>query len=255
MNVSKTAISIAVSTLMVSGAAWADSYDADVLSDNETYVDASTTNSATESFNTDTSLLSNNTDNSMTDNSNTQTTDADFELTSTNTDNSITDSGNTQTTDTDVDLLSNNTDNSTTDNSNVETTDTDVDLLSNNTDNSTTDNSNVESTDTDVDLLSNNTDNSAQWNNSANTFSNDESYELTIDSDIVVASSSLSGTVSGVGVEYDGGGFFSAGVSVNNMNTLDGMNSAAGIVTVSQNSGANSLTQQAVTTNASLFTD
>ncbi len=52
MNVRKTAISIAVGTFMISGAAWADTYDADVLSDNETYVDASTTNSATESFNT-----------------------------------------------------------------------------------------------------------------------------------------------------------------------------------------------------------
>jgi len=217
MNVRKTAISIAVGTFMISGAAWADTYDADLLSDNETYVDASTANTATDSFNTDTDLLSNNTDNSVTATDSSTTTDAD------------------------VDLLSNNTDSSTTDNST--STDADVDLLSNNTDNSVDNSGNSTST------------NTATWTNSANTLSNSESYELDIDSEIVVANASLQGSITNVGVEYDGGGFLSSGVSVNNMNTMDGMNTAAGIITVSQNSGSNSLTQQSVTTNASLFTE
>lgn len=215
MNVRKTAISIAVGTFMISGAAWADTYEADLLSDNETYVDASTANTATDSFNTETDLLSNNTDSSTTDSS--------------------------TTTDADVDLLSNNTDSSTTDSST--NTDADVDLLSNNTDESVNNSGNSTST------------NTATWTNSANTLSNSESYELDIDSEIVVANASLQGTITSVGVEYDGGGFLSSGVSVNNMNTMDGMNNAAGIITVSQNSGANSLTQQSVTTNASLFTE
>ncbi len=164
------------------------------------------------------------------------------------------DASDTTTTTTNTDLSDNNSFNDT----NSNNSSTDVDLLSNNDTETNTLTSN--DNDTDVDLLSNNTDNSvnnsgnssnsASWSDSSST----QTYELNIDSEVVVANASLSGNVSGVGVSY-GGGFVSAGVSVNNMNSLDGMSGAAGIVTVSQNSGANSLTQQAVTTNASLFTD
>ncbi|CAM3267921.1 MULTISPECIES: hypothetical protein [Vibrio] len=202
MNICKTGIAIAVSSLMASGSAWALVDNNDVLSNNTTYVDASDTTTTT----TNTDLSDNNSFND------------------TNSNNSSTD----------VDLLSNNDTETNTLTSNDN--DTDVDLLSNNTDNSVNN--------------SGNSSNSASWTDN----SSSQSYELSIDSEVVVANASLSGNVSGVGVSY-GGGFVSAGVSVNNMNSLDGMSGAAGIVTVSQNSGANSLTQQAVTTNASLFTD
>ncbi len=202
MNVRKTGIAIAVSALMASGVAWADSNDAfgsdDVASHNQ--------------------LLSDNTTTVLTDASSTSDTDT---YTTTTSDTDLLSNNDTET-----NLLSNN--------------ETDTDLLSNNTDNSVND--------------SGNTSNSAQWADNSNTYNTDNSMDLDLDADIIVTTSVLDGSVSGVGVNY-GGGFVSAGVSVSNMNSLDGMSGAAGIVTVSQNSGANSLTQQAVTTNASLFAD
>ncbi|MFH4247308.1 hypothetical protein WAI89_21380, partial [Acinetobacter baumannii] len=70
---------------------------------------------------------------------------------------------------------------------------------------------------------------------------------------MVVASSSLMGGVTGASVIYATNADDTR-VRVENMNTLGGLGGAAGITTVGQNAGSNSLVQQSVTTNASVFT-
>ena len=70
---------------------------------------------------------------------------------------------------------------------------------------------------------------------------------------MVVANSEVMGQVHSASVTYDAGEK-DAKVKVENVNNLGGLDSAAGITTVAQNAGANSLIQQSVATNASVFT-
>ncbi len=71
---------------------------------------------------------------------------------------------------------------------------------------------------------------------------------------MVVASSNLMGQVYSTSVNYDSSDEDNV-LRVENVNNLGGFNNAAGITTVAQNAGANSLVQQSVATNASLFTE
>ncbi|GAA5646960.1 hypothetical protein [Vibrio proteolyticus] len=102
-------------------------------------------------------------------------------------------------------------------------------------------------------------------------WSNKQSLEISVDMDTVVAQNDLSGEVSDTSVSYgatsspaqsrgrghghDNSEECCGGLTVNHSNSLGGFNSAAGISTVAQNAGNNSLIQQAVSTNASVFTD
>ncbi|ELL9330602.1 hypothetical protein [Vibrio fluvialis] len=221
MNVRKSGMAIAIAALMTSGLAWADtSNDAfgsdDVASHNDLFSDNTAIN--TTNTTTNTAVATDLSDNGSYNDTN---------------------SNNAQ-------LLSNNTDNSVDDSGNMDD--------SYNTDNSVDDSGNMLTYTDDSFNTTNTTSNSAQWNNSANMYNHEESYEISIEADTVVASASLTGSVGGVGVNYTGG-FLASDVDVRNVNSLSGMNGVAGITTVSQNSGANSLTQQAVSTNASVFTN
>lgn len=245
MNLQKTGIAVAMSALFVSGIAWADNNNSDdflshntdssnnwddsanTVTQTQTVYDNDTDNSVANSGNT-ANLASGNTmtDNSVDDSGNTATyTEANSEI-----DNSVDDSGNT------ANIASGNTltDNSVDDSGNTAT------VASGNTNSSTNGSYNDGS------------DNSNTWNNSANTYTT--TYEIDLDSDTVVASSTLSGNVTGVAVVYGAGGN-QGRVTVDNINRMDGFGSAAGIVTVAQNAGSNSLIQQSVSTNASVFTD
>lgn len=218
------------------------------LSDNGSFNDTNSHNSASDTdllSNNDTDLLSNNTDNSVNDSGNSKNvvaTDDSFNSKSVDMDIDKTeDSYNTKTSSLDVDKTedSYNTKNvmATDDSFNTKNVDIDKTDDSYNTQNSIDD--------------SYNTTNNAEWK----MYSSTESHFINIDTDTVVATSSLSGSIGGVGVTYGAGGFLGNDVAVHNMNMMSGMNGAAGITTVSQNTGANSLTQQAVTTNASVFTN
>lgn len=223
MNVRKSGMAIAIAALMTSGLAWADtSNDAfgsdDVASHNDLFSDNTAINTTNTTTTTNTAVATDLSDNGSYNDTN---------------------SNNAQ-------LLSNNTDNSVDDSGNMDD--------SYNTDNSVDDSGNMLTYTDDSFNTTNTTSNSAQWNNSANMYNHEESYEISIEADTVVASASLTGSVGGVGVNYTGG-FLASDVDVRNVNSLSGMNGVAGITTVSQNSGANSLTQQAVSTNASVFTN
>ncbi|NAW59012.1 hypothetical protein [Vibrio sp. V36_P2S2PM302] len=101
-------------------------------------------------------------------------------------------------------------------------------------------------------------------------WSNSQSLDIRLDMDTVVAQNDLSGEVSNTSVSYGASSSpsqsFGRGhgrddeaccgsLTVNHSNSLGGFNGAAGINTVAQNAGNNSLVQQAVSTNASVFTD
>ncbi|MDF4588430.1 dentin sialophosphoprotein, partial [Vibrio parahaemolyticus] len=95
-------------------------------------------------------------------------------------------------------------------------------------------------------------DNSNYQSDSSST--NVDSFnQVHMDTDMVVASSSLMGGVTGASVIYATNADDTR-VRVENINTLGGLGGAAGITTVGQNAGSNSLVQQSVTTNASVFT-
>lgn len=265
MNLQKTGIAVAMSALFVSGIAWADNNNSDdflshntdssnnwddsanTVTQTQTVYDNDTDNSVANSGNT-ANLASGNTmtDNSVDDSGNTAT----YTEANTDTDNSVANSGNT------ANLASGNTmtDNSVDDSGNTATyTEANTDI-----DNSVDDSGNTATVASGNTNSSTNgsyndgSDNSNTWNNSANTYTN--TYEIDLDSDTVVASSTLGGSVSGVSVVYGAGGN-KGRVSVDNINRMDGFGSAAGIVTVAQNAGSNSLIQQSVSTNASVFTD
>eukprot|EP00050_Salpingoeca_kvevrii_P008968 m.306164 g.306164 ORF g.306164 m.306164 type:complete len:72 (+) comp18618_c0_seq1:546-761(+) len=69
---------------------------------------------------------------------------------------------------------------------------------------------------------------------------------------MVVASSTLNGTAAGLVIYTNTDD--DAEIEVENFNSIDGMSGVAGIITVGQVAGANSLVQQSVVTNANLFT-
>ncbi|MGF1697842.1 hypothetical protein L4D20_06010 [Vibrio kyushuensis] len=229
MNLSKTGLAIAISVLLASGGVFADSNDSngsdDILSGNN---------------------LNSNQNNSVNDSGNGNLDDSGNTLTAT--DNSTNDSGNLDVEDSGNTLTA--TDNSTNDSGNLDVEDSGNTLTA--TDNSTNDSGNVD--DSGNVLTNTENDNDSTWNNSNNRLSNNESYEITIESDTVIANATTLGSVAGATVVYGAGGNHGQ-VSVDNMNTMNGFGSAAGITTVAQNSGGNSLVQQSVAVNASVFTD
>ncbi|GEA62608.1 hypothetical protein [Vibrio comitans] len=96
--------------------------------------------------------------------------------------------------------------------------------------------------------------------------SNNRTYELDIDATFVVATSELNGEVDENEVEIgsSGAGYdrgrkgpsrpsASGAVNLRAVNSVDGMRNVAGITSVAQNAGANSLVQQSVNTNASII--
>jgi len=125
--------------------------------------------------------------------------------------------------------------------------------------------------------VGNGDDNNKEWNHSANntatnTMTNsqniiDASHNLSFEVDMVLAKSDLDGHITHTNVEYGEsaksgyhprGGCNTcagAGVEVNNTNTMTGFNNAAGITTVGQSAGANSMVQQSVVTNATVQTN
>ncbi|WP_261815321.1 hypothetical protein [Vibrio gallicus] len=98
-------------------------------------------------------------------------------------------------------------------------------------------------------------------------FNHDSRHETTFDLDVeanfVVANSELNGEVDDNDIDLGSAGqgykrgqkSSGAGMGLSASNTLNGMDNVSGITTVAQNSGANSLVQQSVNTNASLHTD
>ncbi|MGR5471141.1 dentin sialophosphoprotein, partial [Vibrio astriarenae] len=79
-----------------------------------------------------------------------------------------------------------------------------------------------------------------------------DSYNtLQMDSDTVVATSEVMGSVSSTSVNYSTMEKDST-VRVDNVNNLGGMDGASGITTVAQSAGGNALIQQSVATNASV---
>ncbi len=213
MSIRKTGIAIAVGALLMSGSVWADN-------------DSSNDAFGSDDLASHNDVLSDNETNLLSDNTTTTiVTDA-----SDNSDMSTNDSNN------DVDLLSNN--------------DTETNLLSGNE----TETNLLSGNETETNLLSGN-ETTTSW--TSNSWSSMEyTTEIDIDSDIVIASSDLEGTVTGNNVFYGSGGgfgFVNPGGPVSNSNSISGMDGAAGITTVAQISGPNSLVQQSVNTNASLF--
>ncbi|MEH0740129.1 hypothetical protein H4F05_01295 [Vibrio cholerae] len=237
MNLQKTGIAVAMSALFVSGIAWADNNNSDDFLSHNTDSSNNWDDSANTVTQTET-VYDNDTDNSVANSGNT----ANLASGNTMTDNSVDDSGNTAT----YTEANSEIDNSVDDSGNT------ANIASGNTltDNSVDDSGNTNSSTNDS--YNDGSDNSNTWNNSANTYTT--TYEIDLDSDTVVASSTLSGNVTGVAVVYGAGGN-QGRVSVDNINRMDGFGSAAGIVTVAQNAGSNSLIQQSVSTNASVFTD
>jgi len=89
--------------------------------------------------------------------------------------------------------------------------------------------------------------------NTATTTTN-TAVDVLIESDSVVAEADLNGTVSNVSATNSQSALL--GIQrVRASNSLDGFSATAGITTVGQNAGANSMVQQAVSTNASVFTN
>ena len=96
-------------------------------------------------------------------------------------------------------------------------------------------------------------DDSFNDNSTNDSYNTDDSYNtLSVSTDMVVASSTLNGTAAGLVIYTNTDDF--ADIEVGNYNSIDGMSGVAGIVTVGQVAGANSLVQQSVVTNANLFT-
>lgn len=101
-------------------------------------------------------------------------------------------------------------------------------------------------------------------------WSNDQDWSLDVDIDtdinLMVAKSKIKGKLENVSVRYSSGGSMSkpnhhrggsrggndccGGLTVNNTNSLDGFQGAAGITSVAQNVGGNALAQQSVSINA-----
>ncbi|MBA5761242.1 hypothetical protein H2O73_02710 [Vibrio sp. 404] len=179
-------------------------------------------------------------------------------------------------TDTDVDVLSNNdllSDNNVGngpghDNNDITTNngndDNDIDTNNGNDDNNLIwiDKSNDGNDDNE--FTSNNGNDDNTWRNSNNQI--DASHNLSFEVDMVLAKSDLDGHISNTSVEYGESASMGyhhhgcnkcagAGVKVNNTNTMTGFNNAAGITTVGQSAGANSMVQQSVVTNATVQTN
>ncbi|MGF1909464.1 hypothetical protein L4C38_08490 [Vibrio kasasachensis] len=173
-------------------------------------------------------------------------------------------------TDTDIDVLSNNDlgngpghDNNdiTTNNGND---DNDIDTNNGNDDNTFVVIKKSNDGNDDNQFTSNNGNDDNTWRNSNNML--DASHNLSFEVDMVLAKSDLDGHISNTSVKYGesaSSGYHhrgcnkcaGAGVKVNNTNTMKGFNNAAGITTVGQSAGANSMVQQSVVTNATVQTN
>ncbi|MGD8111542.1 hypothetical protein [Vibrio sp. TRT 17S01] len=96
-------------------------------------------------------------------------------------------------------------------------------------------------------------DGNNSWSDSLNTTTTTTNTSISLESDMVVADADLNGSISNVSATNTQLALFGY-QRVSSANSLDGFSGTAGITTVGQNAGANSMVQQAVTTNASVFT-
>lgn len=146
---------------------------------------------------------------------------------------------------------------------------TDLDYNKTNTTNTTNTTTNTSST--------NEGNDNSSWDSEMNMnswmFVKKESTDISIDVDTVIAESALSAEVTGNTVSYgassspassrgfgrghghDNDDSCCGGLTVTHTNSLSGFDGAAGINVVGQNAGNNSLVQQAISTNASVFTN
>jgi hypothetical protein len=229
MILSKTGLAIAVSALLFSGSSLAfngvDDGDGNAQWDDS----LNTTNVVNDSF-------------KATDNSTDVGVNDSFKATD-NRDQS-TDLGVNGSFNDDNDTLTNTTTNTTTNTSNDNDLGIGIADSFKSYDNDYTDNSDTLNVGIDDSFNDNSTDDSYNTSNSYNT--------LSVSTDMVVASSTLSGTAAGlvINTAWDDEAY----VNVTNINSLDGMDGVAGITTVGQIAGSNSLVQQSVVTNANLFT-
>jgi hypothetical protein len=94
--------------------------------------------------------------------------------------------------------------------------------------------------------------NSSNMKDSGNTTDTSHIFDM----DQVVASSVLMGSVARTTVTYGMSDENKGDFNVTHSNNIDNsFSTVSGITTIGQNSGANSMVQQSVTTNASVFTD
>ncbi|GEA51538.1 hypothetical protein VIN01S_23420 [Vibrio inusitatus NBRC 102082] len=252
MNMNKTGIALALAAILLSGNAFADgrrgndgpntqSVPSDSVEVDDNYVNGGNNNKQWE----DSANMqgSGNNHNNTDDNSNSLEVADSFNL------------------DSDIDVDKSNNSTHDTDNSkNLDVADsfnldTDIDVDKSNNSTHDTDNSkNLDVAD------SFNIDADGSTNDSYN-----QTYELDIDATFVVANSSLDGEVNDNEIEIgsSGGGYEQRGrssrpsasgaVNLRAVNSVDGMRNVAGITSVAQNAGANSLVQQSVNTNASII--
>lgn len=170
---------------------------------------------------------------------------------------------------TDIDLLSHNGNGPGNDNNDITTNnghdDNDIDTNNGNDDNQYTSNDGNDGNKWKNSANTNDGNDDNTWRNSNNLI--DASHKLSFEVDMVLAKSDLDGHISHTSVEYGESASMGyhgrggcnkcagAGVKVNNNNTMTGFNNAAGITTVGQSAGANSMVQQSVVTNATVQTN